>query len=551
MTTLAATASAALPDTQADSVAALLAQGNARQSVAAAERFLADARSQGRAGATATALAYLGAAHRMAGHLGFAAECLAEAKRLAEASGEQRGHYLALQQEGQIHLDIGQFADAIDTFRRVADAALVAGDNSIRARTFTGLGIACARMQDYAQAREYYQEALDLQRPLHDDGALANTMNCIGMLEIRIIEAGQARGADAQALVSRAVAVFEEALPMAQNVGRARLVSQIIGNIGRAYNFSHDYARAIEFGMRSIVMTRELDAPSDECETQANLAESYVGLNALDRAHEACAASLALATQLASVADEKRAHNIFADICEARGDPAAAYQHLKRARELDRVNDRAQALERLRRFALAEKMRAAEAETLGWRQRASDLGHSNTLLSARANELDRIAHADPLTGASNRRHMDNWLASAHLRACTTLAVALCDVDHFKAINDNFGHAVGDVVLREIVARIQSHCRDTDLVVRYGGEEFLLFFPETTTDAVCRICERIRENIATTPWQCTAAGLAVTASFGIASQAAPLDVATLIARADQALYAAKHAGRNRVLTETVV
>ncbi|WP_049821050.1 sensor domain-containing diguanylate cyclase [Kineococcus radiotolerans] len=153
--------------------------------------------------------------------------------------------------------------------------------------------------------------------------------------------------------------------------------------------------------------------------------------------------------------------------------------------------------------------------------------------------LRRAATLDGLTGVANRRTLDEVLARVDGEA---LAVALLDVDHFKAVNDRFGHQTGDEVLRAVAAAAVSAVREGDLVARYGGEEFAVLMPGTGTAEAQVVVERLRAAVAggTTP--------RVTCSVGIAGGAAG-DPAALLAEADRALYAAKAAGRDRsVLAE---
>ena len=150
--------------------------------------------------------------------------------------------------------------------------------------------------------------------------------------------------------------------------------------------------------------------------------------------------------------------------------------------------------------------------------------------------LARLSHIDPLTGAYNRNALEVLLEER-----ATLSVAMVDVDHFKAINDQHGHAAGDDVLRRLTQVIASVLRPSDAVVRFGGEEFLLVLPEVSLGEAQRIAERARaavEAISSFPSP-------VTISIGIAEHRQGEAPMTLIERADAALYAAKKAGRNRV------
>ena len=153
---------------------------------------------------------------------------------------------------------------------------------------------------------------------------------------------------------------------------------------------------------------------------------------------------------------------------------------------------------------------------------------------------------DPLTGVGNRRELDSRLP-AILAASSgrSTAFVMVDVDHFKSVNDTYGHPAGDALLRGLCTVIAGALRPTDAVYRYGGEEFALLLPATTGEEAQQIAERVRASIAMTPFDIgDGRQLSVTASLGVAATE-DADGATLVSRADAALYEAKHSGRDRV------
>ena len=162
-------------------------------------------------------------------------------------------------------------------------------------------------------------------------------------------------------------------------------------------------------------------------------------------------------------------------------------------------------------------------------------------------ELARLATVDPLSGVGNRRLFDDVLAREVARVHRyggSLSLVFVDIDRFKRINDRHGHTAGDDVIRNIAGTLQRCARETDLVVRYGGEEFGVLLPGTPAQAATQFAERARRAIAGQPQR--AGGEPVTASFGIAELVPGMTPAGLVAEADAALYRAKDAGRNRVV-----
>ena len=155
---------------------------------------------------------------------------------------------------------------------------------------------------------------------------------------------------------------------------------------------------------------------------------------------------------------------------------------------------------------------------------------------------------DALTGLFNRRHVEDLLRAEVERAqrhARPLAVAMLDADHFKLINDTYGHPTGDDVLRVISERCRTTLRTNDILARYGGEEFVIVFPETNLEEAGAVAERLRAAIAANPIKVGDHALPVTVSIGVAAFAPGNDVERLIERADAALYMAKQDGRNLV------
>lgn len=165
-------------------------------------------------------------------------------------------------------------------------------------------------------------------------------------------------------------------------------------------------------------------------------------------------------------------------------------------------------------------------------------------------ELEHLATRDQLTGLFNRRYVDGYLdgrIEEFNRYGRRFGIALIDLDHFKRINDQQSHEVGDEVLKRVARILTDRCRETDVVARYGGEEFLLCFPEADSEEVAFICEELREAVAGADWASLAPNVTVSLSAGVASMREGLTRSALVNAADHKLYKAKNAGRNLVLS----
>lgn len=173
--------------------------------------------------------------------------------------------------------------------------------------------------------------------------------------------------------------------------------------------------------------------------------------------------------------------------------------------------------------------------------------------SLRLELADLVQNRDPLTGARNRLNLLASLREQYAlvqRGVQVCAIVMLDLDHFKRVNDEYGHSIGDAVLVATVNCLQAHARPYDRIYRYGGEEFLLCMPGMTLDQARDAAERLREAIAALqiPVNKSGESIQITASFGVAVLSASRSVEDSIDRMDKAMYVAKTSGRNRVATE---
>jgi diguanylate cyclase (GGDEF)-like protein len=169
----------------------------------------------------------------------------------------------------------------------------------------------------------------------------------------------------------------------------------------------------------------------------------------------------------------------------------------------------------------------------------------NQALQLETRELAGQARTDPLTGALNREGLRDYLMKqwqSDISQEPVMAIIFADLDHFKKINDGYGHAVGDEVLQQFVRLVQSEIRTSDRLARWGGEEFLIVCPKTESHQGFALAEKLRAAVTGNRWP---RELQVSCSFGVATYAEGEDFSDTIKRADQALYQAKGNGRNRV------
>jgi diguanylate cyclase len=175
-------------------------------------------------------------------------------------------------------------------------------------------------------------------------------------------------------------------------------------------------------------------------------------------------------------------------------------------------------------------------------------------LTAELDYIGQVAHQDYLTGALNRRGMDEALEREFNRAdrhSTTLCIAMLDIDHFKKLNDTLGHTTGDEALTHLVKVLKDVLRTTDVLARYGGEEFIIILPDTPEDEAVKVITRVQRELTKNFFMHNNERVLITFSAGVAERMLNETPEALIPRADAALYKAKHSGRNRVVAADIL
>ncbi|MDX8401008.1 MAG: GGDEF domain-containing protein [Mariprofundaceae bacterium] len=226
------------------------------------------------------------------------------------------------------------------------------------------------------------------------------------------------------------------------------------------------------------------------------------------------------------------------------GEEAPELREARRLLEADLPDDAEAAralLARAREGLLSAGGKLAQA---GERLRRTMRSHIQQMqsLTEKLEEAERDARNDPLTGLPNRRGLADYLKTRVERG---FCFILLDVDHFKQINDRYGHDAGDEVLVQLADILRNHIRDTDLAARLGGEEFCVVFPGASLEEGQRLAERLRAAVAHHAFQTEKGALNATVSVGVAAHLPGHPAARAIKAADQALYEAKRSGRNRV------
>jgi len=422
------------------------------------------------------------------------------------------------------------------------------------------------------QARKLSREAMDIARQSGDAITLAHAYTVQGI----ILDALGDKAAEKDSLQS--------ALDHARRAGAKYEESLYLANLADHFLKQADYATALRYAQAALPLTRELKNLGGETVALANIGLAQIALHDIESGKRNLRASIDIDERRGSITGVSDSYAEMAQYLERAGDARGAidawHQHRSLAGQI-LARDQQQAIleiqeqfdadRRERELALlqrdgeikTEALRARELEQrLGWlvaasgalavgvvligaqrvRQANRQLAHSNAL-------LQRQAEIDPLTGLANRRHLQEAMRRLGADGNFSGAVFLADLDHFKRINDCHGHAAGDAVLVEMAQRLRSTLRDADLIVRWGGEEFLVIVRALDADAVQALAQRMLDVIGGTPCLYEGRSVPVTVSIGYATfpiepGLLPVSWERAIGLVDTAMYLAKAHGRNR-------
>lgn len=438
--------------------------------------------------------------------------------------------------------ETGRFASALRYANEACGLAQELADSRQLALSLTALGACFERMGDPWQAERLMDDALRIAQELDDPFAhlvVLNNLCAVSIGAFYVLRSGD-EPAEAHAALRRGLVHARKARSLLPHFDDPFLSVFVEGNLGEVllHLGRTDEARsllddALQRGLEHGYEAQVWRIRCSICEL----------LLAQGQPRDAHAALVRLLRDMDG-ADPRstliRVHHALYRACKALGMAADALEHFEQHDRLER--QRATNQLKAQSQLLVTRVEAEHARVQAERARREAQAERS-----RAAGFQADAERDVLTGLGNRRHLDQRLPVLLQVAQAQdlpITLALIDLDHFKQINDRFGHAVGDQVLIEIAHKLRENTRSTDVLARIGGEEFLVAFADMPGTQAVEVCDRLRTRVAQHDWQALAPGLAVTLSVGLA-HAPPYDRAALFNEADRAMYRAKQGGRNRV------
>jgi diguanylate cyclase (GGDEF)-like protein len=460
--------------------------------------------------------------------------------------------------------------------RNARALAAWAGDDPRLAQSAADLAVYTARADGLDSAQPLLRQAQRIAARVGDPGLIAR----VKLAEARIAAQHDDRESEAR--------LAEEALPLARSADSARLEAEVLVFLSDAYAKLGRPADALRAAERGLPIVRRLGDRYAEITLTNNAGLARIGLHRFTEGRADLARVEAMTQAVGLQAVRAEALREFDEALAAAGDAAGALELFHRERtlaaEITRRNrDATQRALQLRNdhdrqqreialLARENRLKAAELENRELLQRLGAVAAALLALAAGAMALlyrrvRRVQHQlesnqaqlrvqserDPLTHLSNRRHFHAVMQTARLLGPAGRgfegALLLVDIDHFKHVNDGHGHAAGDQVLCEVARRLGAAVRADDLVVRWGGEEFLVLAPQVTEADTEALAERVLRGVGEEPMRVDGRPVAVTVSVGYASfplppGQLPVGWEQAINLADMALYMAKNQGRNR-------
>lgn len=436
----------------------------------------------------------------------------------------------ALQLIGLVYDNFGLHTDALESF--LAQLSLLENEevtDSRKVRALNAVGVSYTRLKNYAKAVTYLESSLALARQQGAFEGQALALRNLGSV------------ADEREDHEQALAFYERSFELYEQVADEReLVCQYLA-LGKALMNLQRHGEARSAFTQALVYLQRLDDASLKIDVSLQLSQLAARQGEPEKAHKRLCDALNLIDENAAPADAYRVHRALVESFKERGEAAKALHHFELFHNLKTWVSQEAERRRTKGLLLQFDVQRLHLENEMYRLKHVELAQAYA-------RLKDLSVRDPLTNLYNRRHLSEELAQEVERARRygrPLGLMLCDIDNFKHINDTFGHQVGDEVLIQVAELLRKRTRASDIVARYGGEEIVIVFPETVLDDAAMSCEGVLRSVETYFWSRIHPELAVTLSAGLVQLIKTDDAESLLRRADNKMYEAKRAGKNRL------
>jgi diguanylate cyclase (GGDEF)-like protein len=450
-------------------------------------------------------------------------------------------------------IEIGAPNEALDEAMLALDLAEAAAEERAICFALNVVGVVFWMLGQLDRALQFAERSVTMARRIGDRVDLGRWLINLAGIEAEFWNQAQAGGASIanpeiiEAHMRRALSLADEARQLALEAGDSWANRLALCNLAEYYLSIGQRTKAAEV-LESWNGLRGGDGARSRIYYLFALGKLHIADGTLE-------AALATLTECATLAAETGDLEIGVPSCRHLADAYAALGRFAEALQWHREfharyirKSTDTSLIRSRVAAIQYETRQLQARIETERSRADGLEQMNRALAQEAALLMNASMEDVLTGLPNRRGLERALLEVATEHGQSYAFAMMDIDHFKKVNDTFSHALGDDVLRQVAVLLRAATRDSDLLFRYGGEEFVLLMESTDILLAAKICRRIRQAVRSWNWAQIHPNLHITLSIGVAlaeEAATPVEV---MAIADERLYQAKNAGRDRIVMD---
>jgi diguanylate cyclase (GGDEF)-like protein len=557
---------------------ARLKVGQHQQALALADELIAFARQNNNEAALAKGLLMKSYVVSAMGDQAASHQLAWDSEKIANAANDAGLKLRATITSGEAYAEEGNFPQALAKLESAAAQARVDGKPINMVMALNSLAKLYGGMREYDKGFATLAEAMPFAEMSDSPGRVATLRSAEYGLAI---ESGQP---------ARAVAALLAALQLERKIGATAMMTYTLVNLSDNYLRSRDFPKALRYAEQVIGEARELGDLRLEAVARVNVGYAYLGMGRLAEGKRAFDEGMAIFEKSGNKPDLQSVLAEYGQALERQGDLQGAVEAYHRERKLsnelfekrrqkavmelqakyegDRKERQIELLRRENQVKSTELDNRRLQQRIWWLLAAvfglastivgilfHKVRHANAQLQVKNLELKQQSARDPLTSLYNRRHFQEFMAAfvpAEQRGAgddVAGAIFLLDVDHFKHINDNYGHAAGDAVLKMISSALGEILRETDMIVRWGGEEFLAFLPAMPRSRLDEVARRVLTGIAGRSVEHQGQTISANVSIGfapfpLAPDGTPLPWERAVNLVDMALYLAKSHGRNR-------
>ena len=495
------------------------------------------------------ALTAVGHCERMSSALTDSAGHCAEAVAIYAGIGERRGQAVALTQWGIALVQLGDLTGGLAQLERSRDLSHALGDAQKESDALIDIGIVHNMLGDDARAISLYEQALPIYQAAGDTYHAATCLNnmayahvCWGQRE------RETNPESANQHFVHASALAHRALPLARGCDHIDFVATCLNTLSQAQRHAGNLDACMATLQEQLEISGKLVGRRMEAVCRATMADALLERNT--------GSDMAEAVRLLHEADRlciehklRESHppilESLASALERSGEPSAALSIHRRFHALQMAINSEAAERDARTLESRLRLERTQADLEHARQRERELAVLNSRLQEQQAELEKFAHIDALTGLSNRRAWLSGLSTEWSLGRSRLYLLLLDIDRFKGVNDEHGHAVGDNVLVAVARCLRTHLGRDGAGGRFGGEEFVAWARVDSRQSMATLSEQLLGAVRGIRWSDLAPNLSVTASLGWCAAEEHATIESALAEADRRMYEAKRAGGDQI------